>query len=176
MQEDMDGDNANQATKQAPQAPQAPIQILAQYVRDLSFENPGAPGSLRGGAEPPQMDINIGMDARKLPDAAGAENLYETVLNIRAIAMQGEDPLFIAELQYAATVAIEGVPEENHHPILLMEVPRLIFPFARQIVSDLTIQGGFPPLMLSPVDFHAIYMERFRGEIEKKAGQGESIQ
>lgn len=156
-------------------APQAPINILAQYVRDLSFENPNAPESLRGGKEPPQMDINIGMDARKIP-SKNPDNLYEVVLNIRAIAFQDDDPLFIAELQYGVTVAIEGVPEENHHPVLLIEVPRLAFPFARQIISDLTVQGGFPPLMLNPVDFHALYMERFKEEIEEARRQEETVQ
>ncbi len=146
------------------QAPAMPINILAQYVRDMSFENPGAPDSLRGGRTPPEMDINIGMDARRIPDET-LENLYEVVLNIRAIALHGEMPLFIAELLYGVTVTISNVPEEHHHPILLMEVPRLAFPYARQIMSDMTVQGGFPPLMLNPVDFQALYLERFKDEI-----------
>lgn len=171
MDEDMDGNGENQRK----QAPQAPINILAQYVRDLSFENPGSPDTLRGGKEPPQMDINIGMDARRL-SPEGAAPVYEVVLNVRAIAIQGEDPLFIAELQYGVTVAIEGVPEENHHPILLMEVPRLAFPFARQIIADLTVQGGFPPLMLNPVDFQALYMDRFREEIEDARARTKAVQ
>jgi len=148
------------------QAPAMPINILAQYVRDMSFENPGAPDSLRGGKAAPEMDINIGMDARKIPDDS-LDNLYEVVLNLRAIAMQGETPLFIAELLYGITVTINNVPEEHHHPILLMEVPRLAFPYARQIMSDMTVQGGFPPLMLNPVDFQALYMERFKDDIAK---------
>lgn len=171
MDEDMDGNGENQRK----QAPQAPINILAQYVRDLSFENPGAPDTLRGGKEPPQMDINIGMDARRLSPEDAAP-VYEVVLNVRAIAIQGENPLFIAELQYGVTVAIEGVPEENHHPILLMEVPRLAFPFARQIIADLTVQGGFPPLMLNPVDFQALYMDRFREEIEEARMRAGAVQ
>jgi preprotein translocase subunit SecB len=73
----------------------------------------------------------------------------------------------MGELQYGATVSIgEGVPEENHHPLLLIEIPRMIFPYVRQIMSDLTVQGGFPPLLLNPVDFHALYMSRFGAEIE----------
>lgn len=171
----MNEDTGSSSEDQRRAAPQAPINILAQYVRDLSFENPNAPESLRGGNTPPQMDINIGMDARKIP-GSDIENLYEVVLNIRAIALQGENPLFIAELQYGVTVAINNVPEENHHPILLMEVPRLAFPFARQIISDLTVQGGFPPLMLNPVDFQALYMDRFREEIEEARRQEGSIQ
>jgi preprotein translocase subunit SecB len=144
-----------------------PVNILAQYVRDLSFENPNATDVLRGGSEMPQMDLNIGMDARKIPDDAD-NALYEVVLNIRAEATRGETALFIAELQYGATVSIgEEIPEESHHPFLLIEIPRLIFPFARQIMSSVTVDGGYPPLLLNPVDFHALYMQRFGQEIDE---------
>ena len=89
--------------------------------------------------------------------------MYESIINLRAIARpQEEDPLFILELQYGMTVLLNDIPEENHHPVLLIEVPRLAFPFVRQIVSDMTSQGGFPPLMLNPVDFQSLYMERFK--------------
>lgn len=144
-----------------------PVTIHAQYVRDLSFENPSAPEALRAGQTPPEMDINIGMDARKIEDD-GIKNLYEVVLNVRAVANRGNDPVFIAELQYGVTVSIgDDVPEDNHHPLLLIEMPRMAFPFVRQIISDVTVQGGYPPLLLNPVDFHALYMNRFGDEIEK---------
>lgn len=145
-------------------APDMPINILAQYVRDLSFENPSAPEALRAGQAAPEMDINVGMDARKIPSEE-VENLYEVVLNLRAMALRGEQPVFVAEMQYGITVALNGVPEENHHPLLLIEIPRLAFPYARQIMSELTVQGGYPPLMLNPIDFQALYMERFKDEI-----------
>ena len=146
--------------------PGLPINILAQYIRDVSFENPNAPESLRGGLPNPEMDINIGMDARKIPDEQ-MENLYEVVINFRAVAMRGEDPVFILEIQYGITLALnDSVPTENHHPILLIEIPRLGFPYLRQIVSDITMQGGYPPLILNPVDFQALYMERFKDDIE----------
>ncbi len=148
-----------------------PVTIHAQYVRDLSFENPNAPESLRSNKAAPEMDINIGMDARKIEDGE-IENLFEVVLNIRAAALRGEDPVFIAELQYGVTVSIaKGVPEDNFHPLLLIEIPRLAFPFVRQIMSDVTIQGGYPPLLLNPVDFHALYMNRFGKEIEEAQKQ-----
>ena len=155
------------AEKEEPQqtAPEAPINIMAQYIRDLSFENPEAPDSLRANKGQPEMDIQIGMDARKLTDEK-IENLYEVVLNMRAGASRGEDTLFMCELQYAATVQLNGIPEDNHHPLLLIEIPRMLFPYARQVMSDMTIAGGFPPLMLNPVDFQAIYMERYKDEIE----------
>lgn len=151
-------------TAQEAQAPDTPINIMAQYVRDLSFENPDAPDSLRADQAPPEMDINIGMDARKLEDA-DIENLYEVVLNLRAVANRGEAPVFIAEMQYGITVQLTGIPEDSHHPVLLIEVPALAFPYARQIMSELTMKGGYPPLMLNPVDFRALYMDRFADEI-----------
>lgn len=150
-----------------------PINIHAQYIRDLSFENPNAPESLRPSASSPEMDINIGMDARKL-EGDDIPNLFEVVLNVRAAALRGEDPVFIAELQYGVTVSIGSeVPEENHHPLLLIEIPRMAFPFVRQIMSNVTVQGGFPPLLLNPVDFHALYMNRFGAEIEKAQAEAE---
>lgn len=153
------------AKAETTQVENMPINILAQYVRDLSFENPLAPESLRDGQDAPDMDINIGMDARKIPDD-NIEHLYEVVISIRAAALRGEDPVFIMELQYGVTVVLNGIPEDNHHPVLLIEIPRLAFPFMRQIISDTTVQGGYPPLNLNPVDFQALYMERFKDEIK----------
>ena len=143
---------------------QMPINIHAQYIRDLSFENPLAPHSLRGEKQP-EMDINIGMDARDLEDDK-IENLYEVVLNVRATAKDGEQTLFIAEVQYGITVSLNNVPEDQHHPLLLIEIPRLAFPYVRQILTDVTSQSGFPPLMLAPFDFHSMYVERFKDELE----------
>ncbi len=143
-----------------------PVTVHAQYIRDLSFENPNAPESLRAGQPAPEMDINIGMDAWKI-ESDQIDNLFEVVLNIQAVASRGkENPVFLADLQYGVMVSIhEKVPEENHHPILLIEIPRLAFPFARQILAAVTVQSGFPPLMLNPVDFQALYAERYKEEI-----------
>ncbi len=153
---------------EAPQQPvrgELPVTILAQYVRDLSFENPNTPESLRAGQGAPEMSINIGMDARAIEDAQ-IPNLYEVVVNARAEASRKDQPVFIAEILYGATVAInEKVPVENHHPLLLIEIPHQIFPHVRQILSDLTMQGGYPPLLLNPVDFHGLYMQRFAEEM-----------
>lgn len=155
-------------------APDLPVNIMAQYVRDLSFENPNTPESLRNNNAQPEMEINIGMDARKIPDPE-IEYLYEVVLNLRATAKRGETNLFLVELQYGALVSLQKeIPEDNHHPFLLIEIPRIIFPFARQIISNVTTQGGYPPLMLNPVDFQALYMERFKDEI--KEAQKENAQ
>ncbi|MGQ0526578.1 MAG: protein-export chaperone SecB [Alphaproteobacteria bacterium] len=158
-----------------------PVNVLAQYIRDVSFENPNAPDSFRAGRAAPEMDINIGMDARKIPDTE-LKNLYEVVLNVRAEARRkagvgdgkdgADEVLFIAEILYGITVSVgETVPENNHHPLLLIEIPRLAFPYVRQILSDLTTQGGYPPLLLNPVDFHALYMQRFGKELSENAAQ-----
>lgn len=162
-----------QAAKDMPDNANLPITIHAQYVKDLSFENPNTPESLRGMAKPPEMDVNIGMDARKIEDK-DMENLYEVVLNVRAVANNEDQVVFIAELQYGVTVSLQGVPEDQHHPVLLIEIPRLAFPYARQILSETTVQGGYPPLLLNPVDFQALYMDRFKDEIAaaKKEAQG----
>lgn len=147
-----------------------PINILAQYVRDISFENPGAPETLRAGRESPEMNINIGMDARKIPDDE-IENLYETVVNFQAVATRAGDPVFILEMQYGITCVLTDIPEDSHHPVLLIEIPRLAFPYIRQIVSETTISGGFPPLILNPVDFQALYLERYKDQIEATKNQ-----
>ncbi len=147
-----------------------PITVHAQYVRDLSFENPDAPHSMRAGLAAPHMDVNIGMDARKLEDKDVA-NLFEVGLSVRAEAKRDDEVVFIAEILYGVTVSIsDEVPEENHHPLLLIEIPKLAFPYVRKLLSDMTVDGGYPPLLLSPVDFQALYIQRF-SEMQEQEGQ-----
>lgn len=139
-----------------------PVTIHAQYIKDLSFENPNAPGSLQANGERPSMDVNFSMDARKLESAADKKSdLYEIVLGIQAAAMRGSQVDFLVELEYAVLVSAAELPEEQLHPLLLIEIPRQAFPFARQIIADLTQQAGYPPLLLAPVDFRAFYLQRF---------------
>ncbi len=150
-----------------------PVTVHAQYVRDISFENPEAPMSLRAAATNPEMNVNISMDARDLDDKE-IDNLYEVALTLSATASHEGKALFIAEVIYGITVSVgDVVPEEQHHPLLLIEIPRLAFPFARQILATLTSQGGYPPLLLNPVDFEALYMDRFKDEIAAAQGEGE---
>lgn len=150
-----------------------PVTIHAQYIRDISFENPDAPNSMRAGLAMPEMDVNIGMDARAIEDE-NIKNLYEVALTVSATAKRDDKTVFIAEIIYGVTVSIgDVVPEDQHHPLLLIEIPRFSFPFARQILATLTSQGGYPPLLLSPVDFQALYMDRFKKEIaEAKEAAG----
>ncbi len=160
-------ENSNETgNSQAQSGPQMPVVIHAQYVKDVSFENPNAPETLRGGQGGPEMEINISMDARKL-EASAEENLYEVVLKLTARALRSGQTLFLCEIHYAALVSLPGVPQESHHPLLLIEVPRTIFPFARQLLGELTQSGGYPPLLLNPVDFRALYQEQFSQEMKK---------
>lgn len=165
----------NTENKDAPTGLEAnpmPITIHTQYVRDISFENPNTPDSLRAGLSTPTMDVNISMDARHLEDDL-SNNMYEVIVTLSARADRGDKVLFIAEVTYGAVVSIgEIVPEDQHHPILLIEIPRYLFPYARQILSEATSSGGYPPLLLNPVDFQALYMERFKKEIEASMPQG----
>lgn len=147
-------------TQSSPHAPSTPLVIHAQYIRDMSFENPAAPDAIRPGLPAPAIDIGINMDARKL-EGSKSEGPYEVVMQLTATARREQKTVFIAEIQYASTVSLPGMAEEHHHPMLLIEVPKMMFPFLRQILGFLTQQGGFPPLLIGPVDFYALYMERF---------------
>lgn len=160
------------------QTTELPITIHTQYIRDISFENPDAPNSMRAGLDMPEMNVNIGMDARAVEDEK-LKNLYEVALTISATATRGDKTVFIAEVIYGVTISIDdSIKEDQHHPLLLIEVPKFSFPFARQILATLTSQGGFPPLLLTPVDFQALYMERFKEEIAeaRKAAEEGSVQ
>jgi preprotein translocase subunit SecB len=132
----------------APDPAQQQLIINAQYIKDLSFENPHSPASLRQQTAQPSVEINVDVKAQGL----GPDN-YEVVLTIKATAKTQDETLFIIELAYAAIVTAHNVPPEMVSPIMLVETPRLIFPFARNIVAATTRDGGFPPLMINPIDF-----------------------
>ena len=126
------------------------IQVLAQYVKDLSFENPAAPMSLQG--QKPALEVGVDVQARGL----GVDQ-YEVLLRVRADAKTGAQTTFVCELSYAGVFMLKGIPQDNIQPMLLIECPRLLFPFARRVVADTTRDGGFPPLLLDPIDFAALY-------------------
>ena len=144
------------------------IHVLGQYTKDLSFENPGAPGSLRPNETPPKLDVNVNVNARPR-----SETEFEVELKIEAKAMRGDDALFIVEVTYGGVFQVRNVPQEHIQPLLLIECPRLLFPFSRQIVAEATRQGGFPPLMIDPVDFAALYRQRMA---QMAAQQGDAPQ
>jgi preprotein translocase subunit SecB len=148
-------------------APQIKMQVLAQFVRDMSFENMVAQKGLSGGEVQPDIQVAVSLDARK----RGAEHQYEVINKFRVTSKNkaNGDTLFLLELEYGAVFHIEGVAEAQMHPFLLIECPRLVFPFIRRIISDVTRDGGFPPLNIDTVDYLALYRQEIarRAEAEK---------
>jgi len=152
---------------EAAQRPQA--QIVAQYVRDLSFENIAAQRGNLSTAQP-QIAVNVTTDGREL-----GENRFEIVLKFQATAKSGEDTVFIVELDFAAIVEVKNANAQLRQAILLVEMPRLIFPFARRVLADVTRDGGFPPLLLEPVDFAALYQREAQRRAAAAAQQPEAL-
>ncbi len=152
-----------------------PVMIHAQYIKDLSLENPNAPETYRRAQDgAPVMDVNFTMDARKLDngETEGAD-LYEVSLGVTASAKRGDMTMFVVEVLYGLTCSLQKVPDERRHPFLLIEMPRYMFPFVRQIISQMTQSAGYAPLMLSPVDFKRLYMERFASDEVPATRDGE---
>lgn len=143
-------DQANSSTDAAQQAPK--LQVNAQYIKDLSFENPGAPGTLRPREEGPKIDLDVNIDISRVADYS-----YEVALKINAGAKSADETFFLVELVYAGVFTLETEDREQLEPVLMMYCPNLLFPFARQIIATTTSQGGFPPLMLEPIDFSRLY-------------------
>jgi preprotein translocase subunit SecB len=131
-----------------PPPPGPQLIMNAQYVKDLSFENPHAPQSLMPQAQSPEIKLDVRVDAKNLaPDA------FEVTLALTARASRKEDLVFLVELTYAGVVTLQNVPREHAQFFVLVETPRLLFPFARAILADATRDGGFPPLFIQPIDF-----------------------
>jgi preprotein translocase subunit SecB len=145
-------------------APPPGVRVLAQYIRDLSFENPLAPDSLRAGPAQPQIDLGVELNAKGRPDG-----FFDIELKLTARAMRESDVVFHIELVYGGLFQVVGVSEQDLEPVLMIECPRFLFPFARRIIADLTGEGGFPPFMLEPLDFAGIYASR------RAAAQGQPI-
>ena len=143
------------------------INVLAQYAKDASFENPNAPQSLAPRQTAPQIEINVNVNARKVGDVD-----FEVELAIEGQAKDGADLIFRVDLSYGGVFRVVNIPEEQLHPVVMIECPRLLFPFARQIVSDLVRNGGFPPLMIDPVDFAALYRMRAEEAAAQEAQKG----
>jgi preprotein translocase subunit SecB len=141
------------ATTSANALPQ--LNVMVQYTKDLSFENPNAPRSLGPQEKQPNIAIQVNVNAKQLAEAD-----FEVNLILDGSAGDGSDTLFKFELDYAGVFRIRNVPPEQMHPIVMIECPRLLFPFARQIVADAVRNGGFPPLYLEPIDFGQLYQQR----------------
>jgi preprotein translocase subunit SecB len=152
--------NGNGAPAEA--APPAKLNVLVQYIKDFSFENPNSPGSLAPQENPPSINIQINVTAGNIGD-----DDYEVVLSVEGKALTGTSTLFAFELTYGGVFRIQNVDRENMHPLIMIECPRLLFPFAREIISAATRNGGFPPLMLDPVDFVGLYRQNMARQAEQ---------
>lgn len=138
------------------------IGILGQYIKDLSFENPTPAQTLQKLAkEKPSMDINVNLNAQQV-----GEDIYEVDLKITSTAKSGDETAFVVELVYSGLFGAKNLPKETLQPFLMIEAPRLLFPFSRRIIADVTRDGGFPPLMLEPIDFAALYQQQMQAAQE----------
>jgi len=131
------------------------LNVLTQYIKDFSFENPNAPRSLTPPQQPPAINIQINVNVKGL-----GESDYEVELKIEGKADSAGSVLFGFDLTYGGVFRIQNVPQENMHPLLMIECPRLLFPFAREIVATAVRDGGFPPLLIDPIDFVALYRQK----------------
>jgi len=144
--------------------------VRAQYIKDLSFENPGAPKSATG-AEPPRVELSVSVAGREL-----GEDAHEVDLKIEVRAVRGDDVTFIVELVYAGVFHVAGAPEAQVRPLVMIEAPRFLFPFARRIIADCTREGGFPPLMLDPIDFAALFRRSERARRGANGGAAPALE
>jgi preprotein translocase subunit SecB len=145
---------------------QLKMQVLAQYIRDMSFENILAQKGITGEVQP-NVSIQVNIDAKKRP----IEHQYEVIIksNISSKTKEKDEPMFLLELEYAGIFHIENIPEDQLHPYLMIECPRMIFPFLRRIVSDVTRDGGFPSLNLETIDFLDLYRNEIQRRVDENA-------
>jgi preprotein translocase subunit SecB len=144
----------------------ASLNVLAQYIKDLSFENPNAPNFTLRPDQAPALNVQINVNAKPL-----SQTDFEVELTIEGRAEVEKLVMFAIEVVYAGVFRIQNVPQESTHALVLIECPRLLFPFARQIVADTVRDGGFPPLMLDPVDFAALYRQRMAQQGQQPPSQ-----
>ncbi len=147
---DTNGNGANAGQGGAPA-----LNALVQYLKDFSFENPNAPNSLGPQEKAPNISIQVNVNAKQL-----AATDFEVSLSLEAQAGEGTAVLFKLDLDYGGVFRLLNIPQEQIHPIVMIECPRLLFPFVRQIVADATRDGGFPPLYIDPIDFVALYQQK----------------
>ena len=166
------GNGAAAAPAAAPA--QIKMQVLAQYVRDMSFENVVVQKGLTAGEVQPDIQVAVSLDARKRP----LPNQYEVITKFKVTSKNkvNGDVLFLLELEYGSTFLIEGVSDDQIHPFLLIECPRLMFPFVRRIISDVTRDGGFPPLNVDQVDFMALYRQELARRAQAQAASAAPAQ
>ncbi|WP_424930319.1 protein-export chaperone SecB [Amaricoccus tamworthensis] len=163
-------EESNGAAPEAASVPQAPrLQIVTQFIRDMSFENIAVQKGIPAEGKP-DIKVQVNLDAKKRP-----EDRYEVAIKINATSSVADNPVFILELEYAGLFHVENVPDEQLHPFLMIECPRQLFPYLRRIIADITHDGGYPPLNLEPIDFLALYRNNIarQAEAAKKAQEAQ---
>jgi len=143
--------------------------IISQYVKDLSVENPNAPASFQW-QDPPQIDVQFNIGAREIPDSNGEVNEVELKISINSKGQSGTQ--FIVELSYCGLIGMRNLDDASKHAFTYAEAPRLLFPFARRVISDAVRDAGFPPLLLEPIDFNGIYVAQVQAQAAEAEGEG----
>lgn len=134
------------------------LMLRAQYIKDLSFENPRAPGSLFSLREAPAMDVNVSLSADRLD-----ENVFELTIQLAVRAIAEKTTVFLCDLSYAGVMELKGIPENQFEQAIFIQGAFLLYPFARRVIADVTRDGGFPPLQLEPIDFVGMYRDQRGG-------------
>lgn len=157
-----EAENGGEAVENEVNAELPPVVIGAQYIKDLSFENPMGPEALASISDSPNVAIEVNTNVRHL-----GQNTYEVMLLLRGEATADEKTVFIVELTYGGLVSINNVPEESIQPVLAIDAPRHLFPFARAIIANVTRDGGFPPVMINPIDFATLFLQQHGDAVEE---------
>lgn len=161
MSDDQNGvSNGNGATSNSANPS---IQVVGQYLKDLSFESPKAPHSLKHPGDNPNLQVDIHVNANKLGDDS-----YESAIQLKAHASNSDGTIYIIEAVYAGAFEVKNIPQDALEPILLINCPTILYPFLRRVIADATQEGGFPPLLLDPIDFANLYQQR--QEVQKTKG------
>ena len=156
--------NGEKAAPPAGQGPPLQVRVVAQYIKDLSFENPNVQKLMGDPGDQPNLRIEVNVNASTV-----GPKTFESVINFKAEATNKHGTLYDMELAYAGTFQVENLPEVQLQPFLLIHCPSLLFPFARRLIADLTREGGFPPLLLDPIDFGALFLKRQQERAQAQA-------
>lgn len=165
-----DGKNGNGASEQANKQTAAPVQaqVVGQYIRDLSFENPNVDKMMGGPGDNPHIQLEVNVDAKPVDPANG---LFESAINFRAHATSKQiGTIYELEIVYAGLFRLHNIPEQALEPFLLINCPSILFPFLRRLMADITREGGFPPLLLDPIDFAGLFIRRQQEQAAAAAG------
>ena len=154
-----------ESTTNGTQAVAPSLNVLTQFIKDLSFENPNAPRSLQPQENPPQINLQVNVAAKQM-----GETDFEVEISLNGDAKINSEVLFAFELVYGGVFRIQNIPQDQLHPVVMIECPRLLFPFARQIIAESVRNGGFPPLYIDPIDFVALYRQK-AAEMQAQAAQ-----